>query len=463
MTDHRQSSLALVLVFLYCFAGLVFCSAPAEVGAEGSSHALLVPDDLRLPGVGEALLARAAAIATVYAEPPQVPAQLDVLPRPLPTSEPTPAPRVAMRTASFEPCPGIACYRIDIMRTIGDTSLQVDVDTLVFDLAAGRILSLADILLPSPVSLEAVSAIALAQLTEALSGEDEAAHALAARATAPCLGNFARFVLAGDAIVFFFPPATLGGDSVEVKEVRIPYLDLLPHLNIKVGYARAGDAASCLYIETVPPAGAAPIHDGAPALRIALTFDDGPHPAHTALILQELSKRRAVGTFFVIGSRAKDHPDLLRQIVLQGSEIGNHTWTHSDLTRLSPEQITAEIERTQALIEQVTGRRPALMRPPGGFYNRQVIEAAGLPLVMWSIDPQDWRGGDAGSVAQFIVDHAHDGGIVLQHDPRISSYESLGQVLDVLSERGYRFVTVSELLGLEGRTATQGEVWHRLK
>jgi peptidoglycan/xylan/chitin deacetylase (PgdA/CDA1 family) len=199
------------------------------------------------------------------------------------------------------------------------------------------------------------------------------------------------------------------------------------------------------------------VDDGRPT--IALTFDDGPHTEYTRRVLEELSKRRVVATFCPIGIHVRRCPEVLREIVLQGSEIGNHTWSHQILTRLTPDLIAADVEQLQQRVEALTGRRPTFLRPPGGSYNNTVIAAARLPVVCWSVDPKDWQGVDAATVAAHIIEHARDGDIILQHDTHATSYEALNLVLDELIARGFRFVTVSQLLGFGGPDSPQSGVW----
>jgi peptidoglycan/xylan/chitin deacetylase (PgdA/CDA1 family) len=359
-----------------------------------------------------------------------------------------------------QPCPGITCYRIDVTRAHGGAGPRVDVKTVVFDHQAGRTLGLADVLDVPAGALDRVSALASSQLSRGVPEADSARLALICRATAPSAANFSLFTLAGDAIVFYFPPATTGDEAAATWEVRVPYLELVGFLRIRVGYGEAGRPETCLYIET--QAAAASRAQAGDGPRIALTFDDGPHPVHTRLILQELSRRRVVATFCVIGALANRYPDVIREIALQGSEIGNHSWTHRDLTRLGAEEVRGEVRRTQELIKRISGRYPAFMRPSGGAYDRQVLDAVGMPVVLWSIDPRDWAGRSADEVASFVVERAHDGAIVLQHDPLASSYESVGRIVDELCARGYRFVTVSELLGLgEAEAESAAGVWRR--
>ena len=181
----------------------------------------------------------------------------------------------------------------------------------------------------------------------------------------------------------------------------------------------------------------------------AITFDDGPHPTLTPLILDELKKRNAVATFFVVGNRAQYYPEILRRIIIEGSEIGNHTWSHKGLINLPPEEIKQQISDTQEIIETSTGIVPVTLRPPYGKIDDVVIEYAEMPIVMWSVDPQDWKNKDSEIIVAHIITETDDGEIVLQHDLYLWSAEAVGPALDRLISDGYKFVTVSQLLGFD--------------
>lgn len=182
--------------------------------------------------------------------------------------------------------------------------------------------------------------------------------------------------------------------------------------------------------------------------KIALTFDDGPHPEYTQHILKELKKRNAVGTFFVLGERVQTEPRIVRRMVKEGHEIGNHTWNHPNLRLLSAIEVAEQLSRTTAAIKEVTGVNPRVMRPPFGFYGEHVKEASELPIILWSIDPKDWDNQDPEFIVENIVGKARNGDIILLHDIYSSTAQAVGPLVDKLTAKGFEFVTVSELLGL---------------
>lgn len=188
-----------------------------------------------------------------------------------------------------------------------------------------------------------------------------------------------------------------------------------------------------------------------PSPVVAMTFDDGPHPTHTPRLLDMLRERGLRATFYLIGNRVVQYPDITRRIAQEGHEIGNHSWSHPFMNRLSTAAVTQEIDRTTNAIFQVTGRPPVTFRPPYGAFTRAqrtgLHAARSLPTILWSVDPQDWRRPGASVVANRILTHAHQGGIILSHDIHRGTVDAMPRTLDGLTARGLRFATVSQMLG----------------
>lgn len=187
---------------------------------------------------------------------------------------------------------------------------------------------------------------------------------------------------------------------------------------------------------------------------IALTFDDGPHPQLTPQLLDILRQNGVRATFFVVGSNVKAHPDIVRRAMAEGHEIANHSWSHPALTKLGASGLQHEIEGTNDAVEAATGRRPVNMRPPYGALNSRVREYLtknrNLNIILWSVDPLDWKRPGAATVAQRLVEGAAPGGILLAHDIHPGTIEAIPEVIARLKEKGYRFATVSQLLALQG-------------
>ncbi|WP_143338137.1 polysaccharide deacetylase family protein [Demequina sp. NBRC 110054] len=181
---------------------------------------------------------------------------------------------------------------------------------------------------------------------------------------------------------------------------------------------------------------------------LALTFDDGP-TAGTEDLLDVLAKRGVKATFFVVGKNASAHPEILERMVAEGHTVGNHSWSHANLTGLTDKQLAREINRTSDRIEQITGVRPTVLRPPYGSTGPRVAavaEDAGMAQILWDVDPRDWKVRDAHKVTKRIVQKAHPGAIVLSHDIHETTRDAYAKVIDKLLAQGYTLVTVPDLL-----------------
>ncbi|GGA25271.1 polysaccharide deacetylase family protein [Paenibacillus physcomitrellae] len=200
------------------------------------------------------------------------------------------------------------------------------------------------------------------------------------------------------------------------------------------------------------------------AKQIALTFDDVPDPRFTPQILNVLKEKKVKATFFVVGSRAKKHPALVRMIQKQGHAIGNHSYSHPVLKDLSMKEFKLEIERTEQVLEKINGQKPLLIRPPYGEINEEQVRWArrgGYKIVNWNVDSEDWKGIRKEKVIRNVLDHAGPGSIVLQHagggvgSDLSGTIEALPVIIDELKARGYQFVTVPELLHTPEYRASQ--------
>lgn len=189
--------------------------------------------------------------------------------------------------------------------------------------------------------------------------------------------------------------------------------------------------------------------------QVAITFDDGPHQQVTPQILDTLAKYDARATFFVLGSRAATHPDIVQRAVQEGHEIGNHTWSHPRLKNLSRSEIIDQFNRTEQQIAKTIRRKPPFIRPPYGEVNEAVLSSATGPIINWSVDTFDWKTRNPDAIFAEIQKQVKDGSIILMHDIYPSTAQSLEKVLNWLSRQGYEMVTVSELLGLSPETAAK--------
>ncbi len=185
---------------------------------------------------------------------------------------------------------------------------------------------------------------------------------------------------------------------------------------------------------------------------IALTFDDGPHATYTPQIMDLLAQYDAKATFFVIGERAEKFPNIITQLDDEGHEIANHTYTHPH--KNTPESLEEELKKTNEVIHDITGTYPLLYRPVGGSYNESIINTAvqnGYKVIMWSWhqDTEDWKRPGVRSIVSKVVSGVAPGNIILFHDAggdRSQTVKALEEILPALQKKGYKFVTVSELM-----------------
>ncbi len=182
--------------------------------------------------------------------------------------------------------------------------------------------------------------------------------------------------------------------------------------------------------------------------RIALTFDDGPHPVYTLQLLDILRRTHTPATFFVVGRQVEKNPALVQLEVAEGHELGNHTYDHVNLTLIPPELIPYELDQCDAAIKKATGASARFFRPPGGDYNGDVIRDAakrGYITTLWTNDPGDFQKPPADVILRRALEHLENGAIILMHDGIPQTLQILPQFIDQARRRGYQFVTVSQL------------------
>lgn len=185
---------------------------------------------------------------------------------------------------------------------------------------------------------------------------------------------------------------------------------------------------------------------------VALTIDDGPDPRFTPAILSILEQERVPATFFVVGRNVAAYPQLVRRELEDGCELGNHTYSHPEIAWLSPEALAVELARGEAEIMAATGQKSPYFRPPRGYLDRrsfQVAQDAGYRMILWSVALEHHDLLTPGAMAERALKMVEPGAIILMHDGRIDrtrSIEALPLLIRGLKQRGYRFLTVSQLL-----------------
>ena len=183
---------------------------------------------------------------------------------------------------------------------------------------------------------------------------------------------------------------------------------------------------------------------------IAMTFDDGPSATLTPKLLDILATHQIKATFFVIGENVAEHPEIVTRAAREGHEIGNHSWSHPNFGKMSDDSVRSQVQRTDDAIKSATGSRPTLLRPPYGSITarekRWIHDQFGYQIILWDVDPYDWKRPGPSVVRNRILKETRPGSIVLSHDIHPGTIEAMPSTFDALEAKGFKFVTVSELI-----------------
>ena len=183
---------------------------------------------------------------------------------------------------------------------------------------------------------------------------------------------------------------------------------------------------------------------------VALTFDDGPRRSTTTRLLDGLRERGASATFFLVGERLAENEDLVLRMADEGHQVGNHTWDHVRLQGDEPAHQLQEIQDTDKALGEILGGSGYWLRPPYGMIDQDMKSQIPMPMVQWSVDPRDWESRNTDKVVRAVLSQVQPGDIILLHDIYATSVDAALQIVDALTEQGYWFVTVEELLELNG-------------
>src|SRR5213082_3823385 len=185
---------------------------------------------------------------------------------------------------------------------------------------------------------------------------------------------------------------------------------------------------------------------------IAMTFDDGPSATLTPKLLDLLAARHIKATFFVIGENVAEHPEIVARAAREGHEIASHSWSHPNFAKMSQESVRSQLQRTDDAIKSAIGKSPTLLRPPYGSITerekRWIHDEFGYDIVLWDVDPLDWKRPGPAVVRNRILKETRPGSIVLSHDIHPGTIEAMPSTIDALEAKGFKFVTVSELIGM---------------
>lgn len=196
---------------------------------------------------------------------------------------------------------------------------------------------------------------------------------------------------------------------------------------------------------------------------VALTFDDGPHPEHTRGILKALKKYDAAATFYVLGNRASAYGDVVKEIIESGSELGNHSWSHINYSDEDELTVRKDKNKVQDRIKEIVGSSPKTIRVPYGALNDTVISGVEMPVVLWSVDTNDWKYKDKAKIVQAATENVKDGDIILMHDIWRETALAVPDIVKILHDRGFQLVTVSEMAEAKNMKLEKGKKYFSFK
>lgn len=316
-----------------------------------------------------------------------------------------------------------------------------------FDKKSGEIISLEDFTERSNESIEAIIKSAKDNIAQTIKKRDKPELDLNGIITKEALSNFI-ITDSGNSLAWPLGQASLLPSSYGEMTITVPISSVSKYLQNPTARKLANIPKPPEPKPAPAPAPAAP----APAPTtgnkvIALTFDDGPGP-YTAHLLDILDQYGAKATFFLIGSKVSGQASVVRNIQARGHQLGNHSWSHPELPKLSVDQIAGEIDRTNEAIRQASGVKPSILRPPYGAVNGVVLEqlrARGMSSILWSVDTRDWADRNSQIVCSRAVAGARPGAVILMHDIHQTSVNAVPCILSSLKQQGYSFVTIQQL------------------
>lgn len=180
--------------------------------------------------------------------------------------------------------------------------------------------------------------------------------------------------------------------------------------------------------------------------KIAITFDDGPNPDYTEMLLEGLAERKVSATFFLLGKEVEKYPDIVKDIYDGGHLIGTHSYEHVNLSSLNDKAAIEQVDKTNEAIKEITGESPEYIRPPFGCWKCNLDYETSMIEVLWDVDPLDWKTSNSDVITKRVVDKVEENDIILLHDASESSVKAAFKIIDELQQQGYVFVTVDEIL-----------------
>lgn len=193
---------------------------------------------------------------------------------------------------------------------------------------------------------------------------------------------------------------------------------------------------------------------------VALTFDDGPSRDNDGTILETLQANGAHATFFVLGNRARVDGDIMQMILDAGCEIASHSWDHPQLSKIKWKKAKSQIDRTDRIVSKLlNGYQISQLRPPYGSISKTMRKKVKKPMILWSLDTEDWKSRNAKKIFNRVKKEVKDGDIILMHDIHPETAEAVKKIVPWLSEQGYDMLTVTELMARKGKTMEGGKAY----
>lgn len=316
-----------------------------------------------------------------------------------------------------------------------------------FDKKSGEVISLGDLTEQSNEAIEAIINYAKDNIAQTIKKYGKPDLDLNGIITKEALSNFI-ITDSGNSLAWPLGQASLLPSSYGEMTITVPISSVSKYLQNPIARKLANIPKPPEPKPEPAPVPAAPTPAPTTGNKvIALTFDDGPGP-YTTHLLDILDQYGAKATFFLIGSKVSGQASVVRSIHARGHQLGNHSWSHPELPKLSVAQIAGEIDRTNEAVRQATGVKPNILRPPYGAVNGVVLEqlrARGMSSILWSVDTRDWADRNSQIVCSRAVAGAHPGAVILMHDIHQTSVNAVPCILSSLKQQGYSFVTIQRL------------------
>lgn len=271
----------------------------------------------------------------------------------------------------------------------------------------------------------------------------------------PELSNFEHFNFIDNGLEILFPPLQVAYHAAGEVRILIPYNELEGIIkNDYLKYSKKDNVKTNIKRD---------LDEFKNKKLIAFTFDDGPSYIGTNKLLENLDKYNARVTFFVLGNRITNYKDTLKKAYDMGNLIGSHTYSHQNLLQLDKYSILDEIKKTNEAIKEITNEDILYLRPPYGNINLDIKELANMYTILWDLDTEDWKYKDKNKIADYIVENAQDGSIVLLHDLYETSVDGALLAMEKLQNEGYAFVTVEEMAIIKNKKLDKQESYYNIK